>query len=322
MKGYNFVESSLLTNCLHLKLFMTELTIIILTYNSSHILKRCLGNLDFIKHRIIIVDNASRDNTVEFVKNNYPQLQLIQIAKNVGYGRGNNVALRQVESEFALVINPDAMISKDSIEKVLEEMKRVEKAAIAGPLILKSDEISSAAVAEEKLRIENDFATTRDMYCEKIGSSYDTRFISGACIFLRMSVFRKLGFFDEKIFLFYEDDEICLRSKRNGYKNLTVTQAIVCHVGKSSCKKTWRETYRRNWHLKGWSKLYWKEICKGKFRAKKSALRLVYVYFVKSIIALIRFDQDMLVSNVGAFFGSLSFLIGLNSFKKDSSPRG
>lgn len=301
---------------------MPELTIVILTYNSSHIIKNSLDNLDCNKHKIIVVDNASRDNTAELVRTNYPQIQLIEIAKNGGYGRGNNAALNQLQSEFVLVLNPDALISEDDIKKVLQVMKSDEKIAIAGPLLLEGNTISAETIAFEKAKIEKDFTTIKHTYYQKIGNNYGSRFISGACLFLRTAVFKKLGFFDENIFLFFEDDEICFRARKNGYKNLLVTNAVVCHIGGASSKKTWRGTYLRNWHFKGWSKLYWKEIRKGKLNSKKSALILTGTYFVKSLFALVRFNAEEMAVNFGACAGSVAFLIGLDAFKKDGTPRG
>jgi N-acetylglucosaminyl-diphospho-decaprenol L-rhamnosyltransferase len=303
---------------------MTEknLTIVILTFNSAAIIERSLKNLNADKYKIVIVDNASKDNTVEVIRKNFPQLELIQIPKNIGYGRGNNVALKQVNTEFALVLNPDAFISENDIEVVLSEMKAHSNIAIAGPLILQQDTISQEEREKEIIKIENDFAGLKDMYYEKIGNSFDSRFISGACIFFRMSIFQKLGFFDENIFMFYEDDEICLRSKRNGYKNITVPQATVCHVGASSSKKSLRTTYRRNWHLKGWAKLYWKEMRQGKLRAKKSAFRLASVYFVKFLISLLTIKSEKIAENFGAFMGSISYMIGFGAFKKNGTGRG
>lgn len=301
---------------------MQDLTIIILSYNSSHIIKKSLDNINFNKHKVIVVDNASKDNTVEFVKNNFPQVELIKINQNIGYGRGNNVALNQVKTEFALVLNPDALIDDDSICKVLEIMKSNSEIAIAGPLILEQNEISNEEIFKEKARIEQDFSSCKDMFYEKIGNNYDSRFISGACMFLRMDIFRKIGFFDEKIFLFYEDDEISWRAKNNGFKNLIIIEAFVCHIAASSCKKTWRGTYRRSWHLKAWSKLYFKEIRKGKFRARKSAFRLALSYFIKSLISLAKFDRESMAINLGAFSGSIAFLIGLEAFDKNGNPRG
>jgi GT2 family glycosyltransferase len=298
-----------------------SLTIIVLTFNSAHIIKSCLEKLNFEKYKIIVVDNASRDKTAEFVQNNFPQAQLIKLPKNIGYGSGNNVALRQVQTEFALVLNPDAIILENDIELVLSEMRKNSEVATAGPLNFESLPITQEKIDEQIAKIKKDFSGVRDMHYEKIDNGFDTRFISGACIFLRMLVFQKLGFFDEKIFLFYEDDELCLRAKKNGYKNEILLTAAVCHAGASSSKKTLRGVFRRNWHLKGWSKLYWKEVRKGKIGAKKSAIRLTISYFVKSLLALAKAKPEEIAKNLGAFCGSAAFLFGMSAFKKDGTGR-
>lgn len=298
-----------------------DLTIIILTYNSSHIIKDCLRGLNFDKYNVTIVDNASSDDVVDVVQKNFPQVKILKLEKNIGYGRGNNVALKQVNTDFALVLNPDAVILEKDIEVVLNEMRANEKVAIAGPIILEQSAISQDAINKEMAKITEDFSGIKDMYYEKIGNGFDSRFISGACIFFRMAVLQKIGFFDEKIFMFYEDDEICLRAKKNGYKNLTVPQATACHVGASSSKKTLSSIFRRNWHLKGWAKLYWKEINKGKLSAKRSSIRLTISYFLKSLICLIKNQPEKLAENFGACCGSAAFLIGKSAFKKDRTGR-
>ncbi len=68
---------------------------------------------------VLLVDNASSDNTIQIVADNFPQVKIIKLDKNIGYGRANNVALRQVETEFALILNPDAFILENDIEKIL-----------------------------------------------------------------------------------------------------------------------------------------------------------------------------------------------------------
>ena len=101
-----------------------NLTIIILTYNSAHIIKSCLDNLNFEKYKIIVVDNASKDGTAEFVRKNFSEAQVIELSQNLGYGNGNNVALELVKTEFALILNPDAMMFEKDIETVLDVMKK------------------------------------------------------------------------------------------------------------------------------------------------------------------------------------------------------
>ena len=135
-----------------------SLTIIVLTYNSEHIVKRCLDNLNFEKYKVVVVDNASKDGTVELVRKNFPKAEIIQLEKNGGYGRGNNVALRQVKTEFALVLNPDAVIFEKDIEIVLDEMRANQKVAIAGPIMFERDPIklTQEMIDSAKTKIEKD----------------------------------------------------------------------------------------------------------------------------------------------------------------------
>ena len=93
-----------------------DLTIIIVTFNSSEIIEQCLCNLNAEKHNIIVVDNASKDNSCQIVREKFPQIKLIQNDKNIGYGRANNIALLQSKTDFALILNPYAFILENDIQ--------------------------------------------------------------------------------------------------------------------------------------------------------------------------------------------------------------
>jgi GT2 family glycosyltransferase len=299
----------------------SSLTIIILAYNSAHILVKCLEKINFDKYKVVVVDNASSDNSIDLIKEKFPQAKIIKLDKNVGYGNGNNAALEKVETEFALVLNPDAMIFENDIEIVLDAMKKNPQVAIAGPLILRNFPASKKEIDEWMERMNKDLVTIKSRYCEKLEDGFDSQFLSGSCIFLRMSVFKKLGFFEKDIFMFYEDNEICERSKANGYKNLVVPAAHVFHLEAGSSRKCLRLAFRRGWHL-GWSKLYWKQLRKNKFKAKKSALRLFLLNLFWAFTFLFSGKLAEASQNFGTSFGSFSFLFGLKAFKKNGSARG
>ena len=91
--------------------------------------------VDCNKYLLIIVDNASTDNTVAVIESNFPSLKIIKNNKNIGYGRANNIALRQVETEFALLLNADATIDSENIDKIIGLMKENQDIAISGPLL-------------------------------------------------------------------------------------------------------------------------------------------------------------------------------------------
>jgi len=302
----------------------TDLTIVILTYNSAHIIGACLSNLNFEKYKIVVVDNASTDNTVEVVAQKFPQVQLIKLPQNIGYGRGNNAVLEKVDTQFALVLNPDAVIFEKDIETVLSEMRKNPQIAMAGPLVLDKFPFDEEEFKSKMKKIDEDFFGIKDNYREKIGDNYAVRFLIGAALFMRVEIFSKIGFFDKNIFLYYEDDELCYRVEKNGYKNVVIPSAIAFHIGgqSSQTKGSLRSAFKKNWHLKGWSKLYWKEVIKGKLRAKRSAAKMTIKYLIAAIFSALKFNFVESAGHLGTSAGAFSYLIGCGAFKKDGASRG
>lgn len=302
----------------------TDLTIVILTYNSAHIIGDCLSNLNFEKYKIAVVDNSSTDNTAQVVAQKFPQVQLIKLPQNIGYGRGNNAVLEKVTTPFALVLNPDAVIFEKDIEIILSEMKKNPQIAMAGPLVLDKFPLDEAEFKNKKAKIDEDFLGTKDNCLEKIGDNYNVRFLVGAALFMRVKIFSKIGFFDKKIFLYYEEDELCQRVEKNGYKSVVVPSAIAFHIGgqSSQTKGSLRSAFKKNWHLKGWSKLYWKEVTKGKLRAKRSAVKLTVKYLIAAIFSALQLNFVESAGHLGTSAGAFSYLMGCGAFKKDGASRG
>lgn len=293
-----------------------NLTIIVLTYNSEHIIKSCLQHLNFEKYKVIVVDNASSDNTSEVVRQNFPQAKIMQLEKNIGYGNGNNQALKLVDTEFALVLNPDAIIAEEDIEKVLEEMKKNSLVANAGPIVLRKYPFEQNELDEALKNAEEDLITIQDLYWDKVAGNYLVRFIVGAALFMRISIFQKIGFFDEKIFLYYEDDELCKRVRDNGYQSIVVPTAKAFHIGgESSSSKSLKSLYKKTWHLY-WSKFYWKKIQKGALRSRRSAAKFSFVYFIKALFFALTLNSEKAVFNLAASAGTFAFFIGRESFNK------
>jgi len=280
-----------------------DLTIIIVTFNSSEIIEQCLDHLNAEKHDIIVVDNASKDNSCQIVREKFPQITLIQNNKNIGYGRANNIALLQSKTDFALILNPDALILENDIQISLKVLKNNPKIALASPKIFHTFK------GEEKIIIQEE-----DNY-------QATNFIIGGVLFIRLEVFRKIGFFDESFFMFTEDSEISNRSLANGYQNVIINNAKAFHSGGNSSKKSLRNTYRRFWHL-GWSKSKYKQIKKGKLQTARATARLFLLYFCEGIFYFLVCNINKSVAKFAFSLGCFAFLIGLKSFKKNGLPRG
>ena len=304
-----------------------NLTIVIVSFNSSSIIADCLAKINFAKYDVMVVDNASSDSTVDVVAKNFPQTKIIRLEKNIGYGRANNIALRQVTTDFAMVLNPDAFIFESDIEKILAAMQQNQQVALAGPLllphypILEEDKIAQLKIAESNL-------------LERCEDYLSVKYIIGAILFLKIAVFKKIAtvtnadlqqsrinFFDENIFLYYEDDEISWRVAQSGYQAAIFPSTLGFHIGQGSSGGKLRNIYKRFWH-RALSKLYWKQKQKGAFSANKSAIRLMIVFLCKSFFYAIIFDFKKAVSNFASCSGSAAFLIGLKAFDKNDNPRG
>ncbi len=300
-----------------------NLTIIVLAYNSSKVIKSCLENLNFEKYQVVVVDNASKDDTVELVKKSFPQVHIVELPKNIGYGNGNNVALKDVKTEFALILNPDAMMFEKDIETVLEVMKKNPQVAMAGPMVLDQYPFNKNEFDEKLAHMNRDLETIKRIHYKKIDGNFSVRFLIGAALFMKISVMQKIGFFDKEIFLYYEDDELCGRVMTNGYHNFLVPVATAFHIGGGgkSSGSSLKVTYKKSWHLT-WSKMHWKDLRQGKLRAKRSAFKFVLVYLVKTLVFALRFDLEKMVKNFGACTGAAAFFAGLGAFDKNGNSRG
>jgi N-acetylglucosaminyl-diphospho-decaprenol L-rhamnosyltransferase len=290
-----------------------NLTIIITTFNSKNVIFQSLSKINFAKYDVIVVDNHSQDQTIDIIEQNFSQIKLIKLAKNIGYGRANNIALRQTETDFAMILNPDAFILEEDIEAILTLMQKQQEIALAGPLLLQHHPILEDDRIKQMKIVESNLIDRFDEYLS-------VKYIIGAILFLRMSIFKQIGFFDENIFLYYEDDEISWRAIKNGYKAAIIPSAIGFHIGHGSSGGSIRTIYKRFWH-RSLSKLYWKKKQKGKLVAIKSGVRLVIVFLIKSLFYIIALNPKKATANFASCLGSFSFLIGIKAFDKNNNPR-
>jgi N-acetylglucosaminyl-diphospho-decaprenol L-rhamnosyltransferase len=291
-----------------------SLSIIITTFNSEKVIENCLNKINFDDFEVYIVDNASSDNTLSKVKNNFPLAKIIANTKNLGYSRGNNCALKIIKSDFALILNPDAFIFDEDLKKTLSLIATNPQIAILAPLLLnfypaQNDDIAKeiAVVNGNLINIFPDFTSVK--------------YVVGACMILRMEVFKKIGFFDERIFLYYEDDEISWRAIKNGYICGVKTDCYSFHIGSGSSGSSSRQIYRRFFH-RALSKFYWKEKQKNFQSAYFSAIKLAISYFLQAIFYVIIFNRQKVFKYLGAFVGTLSYLLRLTAFDKNDNPRG
>jgi GT2 family glycosyltransferase len=291
-----------------------SLSVIITTFNSEKVIENCLNKIDFDKYEVYLIDNASSDNTLAIVKNNFPLTKIIANTKNLGYSRGNNCALKIIKSDFALILNPDAFIFDEDLKKTLLLIANNPQIAILAPLLLNFYPAQNDDIAKEIAVVNSNLITNFPDF-------NSVKYVVGACMILRMEVFRKIGFFDERIFLYYEDDEISYRAIKNGYICAVKTDCHYFHIGSGSSGNSSRQIYRRFWH-RALSKFYWKEKQKGFKTAYFSAIKLAISYILQTIFYAIIFNRQKAIKYLGAFVGTTAYLLRLTAFDKNDNPRG
>ncbi|MDA9818363.1 glycosyltransferase family 2 protein [Flavobacteriaceae bacterium] len=286
-----------------------ELTFIIVTFNSSKIISETLSSIDQSKYNVIVVDNASTDNTAQIIKNNFPQTALIENPKNVGFGRGNNIGFEKVQTEFTCVLNPDCFVDDKSIVEILKTLKANPNIAIAngvpysGYLNNKTQKIITTKIDEIAAKGQTD---------DK-GDYYNVTFISGCCIFFKKEILKKIGLFYKNFFIYCEDNELCKRVMKNKYQIATVKNAKITHLsGKSSDLSNPKIAYAILWHKFGWSKCYYTQAVHNKLIAKLKAIKNI----IKRLIIIAIKKQKPILVDKAILNGCFGYLVGKKAFDK------
>ncbi len=227
-----------------------SVTAVVVAFESAGVLPECLDALRTARVPAIVVDNASLDASAE-VARAHGAHALVQ-SVNHGYGRANNIGVEAADgAAWCLLVNPDLVVAPDTVARLLAVAKAHPKAAMLVPRIVEAD----GSVFEHEVTLLSPVAPPLPATAALGDGVREVAFASGACMLVRRDVFRALGSFDPAIFLFYEDDDLCLRLRQAGWQILHVEGASVRHGrGKSSAPGKGR-SYVSRYH-QAWSRRY------------------------------------------------------------------
>ncbi len=221
-----------------------RISVIILNYNGRKYLERFLPSV--VKHtpkglaKIIVADNASTDDSIDFLKTNYPDVEIYRFEKNYGFAEGYNLAIKRTDTEYVLLLNSDIEVTENYLDHLVKYMDENSKVAACQPKILKESnrEYFETAGAAGGLidALGYPFCRGRIMgHLEKDNGQYDDNayifWASGACMFVRRNDFIDYGGFDAEFFAHQEEIDLCFRFNARGRKVAAVPQSKVYHVG-------------------------------------------------------------------------------------------
>lgn len=226
-----------------------DIAVVILNWNGKALLEQFLPSvIKFSDDALIYVaDNASTDNSVAFVSEHFPTVQLIQSTENGGYAKGYNDALKHLEEPLLCLVNSDVEVTKNWLQPVVDEFNADSNTAIIQPKILDFNNKSYFEYAGAaggfidkygypfcRGRIFDAIEKDKGQYNE----TTDIFWASGACFFIKNSVFKSLNGFDESYFAHMEEIDLCWRAFNRNYKTKCVGTSTVYHVGAATLKNT------------------------------------------------------------------------------------
>tara|TARA_B110000967_G_C18729910_1_gene482045 strand:- start:97 stop:939 length:843 start_codon:yes stop_codon:yes gene_type:complete len=245
-----------------MKILDNQITFLLVAYKSEHIIDRCLNSLP-TNCKKIIVENSQNNKFTNYLKLKYKNIKILKPKKNLGYGKGNNLALEIVKTHFAYIINPDVELKKNS----LLEMKNA-IVSLNGDFTILAPNTNYSIKKNGKIKKN----------IEKV------EHVLGAAMLLNLKNYKKHLYFDKNIFLFMEEIDLCKRVNISLGKIYKVNKSHIYHQGKQSTNYSYKVELLRNWHYM-WSYFY--------FNKKHSNFLLA---FTKSLKFILRHSGDLFLS--------------------------
>jgi len=214
---------------------------VVVTYNSEAVLAGCLAS---VPHGlpIVVVDNASRDRSAEIAK--FFGAQVVSNPKNLGFGAACNQGVKCLSTSHVFFLNPDAILAKNALAELEKAIERFPEAGGFGPAVKISGQTHSFRYKSYIQDQGSRYIQDSDAPCGYTEVDY----IDGAALLCDRELFLNLGGFDESLFLYYEDDDLCYRMRLQNKALIYVPQSVVIHKKKSSSGSEFRLHYLRAWH--------------------------------------------------------------------------
>jgi len=272
-----------------------DITVIITSFRSGTKIKNCIQSIDK-QIRVILVENS---NDLEFKKNierEFDNVECILTGANLGYGRANNIGLKIVRTKYALILNPDTTLHKDAIENFLKVTQKIREFAIIGPYIQE----------EKNYEEKNNFD---DLTAVPVIN------VKGFAMFLNLSEFKDIGFFDEIFFFYFEEIDLCKRLVNQGKKIYLVPDIIIHHEGGSSHEESIKREMElsRNWHWM-WSTFNYHRKYKGFFISFIIILPKLSSAIIKVLIYSLIFNKGKRKIYYQRLSGLINAMMGKSSW--------
>jgi GT2 family glycosyltransferase/predicted HAD superfamily hydrolase len=227
-------------------------SIVIVTFNQYEYTKKCLDSINEFtneNYEIIVVDNNSKDGTPDKIKNDFPEIKLIENAENKGFPLAANQGIKEGQGEYYLLLNNDTIVTQNWLERIIDVAESNPATGIVGPI---SNQVSGVQIDQNAKydSIEEMHKYAAKIKMENAGKYFEFPRVAFLCTLIKREVIEKIGGLDERFSPGnFEDDDFCLRAQLAGYKTVVAQDVFIHHYGSKSFKANGVEEYAKRLDL-------------------------------------------------------------------------
>ena len=271
-----------------------DITIIIASFKSEKKIKNCLNSIDN-QVKVLVIENSNDINIKENLEKKYTNVECFLACSKIGYGSANNIGLKRLKTKYALILNPDATLQTSALENFIKATEKINDFAIMAPYI-----------QVEKNKFDKNYL--------KNTSPVKVENVKRFAMFLNMSDFKDVGFFDESFFFYFEEIDLCKRLINRGKKIYLIPEIKIDHGGGVSHDESINVEMElsRNWHWM-WSTFNYHKKYKGFFVSFFIVLPKITSTIIKVLIYTLIFNKRKKIY-YQRLSGLINAIIGKNSW--------
>ena len=284
---------------------LKDITIVITSFKSEKKIKNCLNSINR-QCKIINVENSDDQNYQKKIEEEFSNVKCILSGGNMGYGKGNNIGLKEVKSKYALILNPDAELFPDSIDIFLKMAKENSDFAMITPFTLEDkNDLKSFNLSEKSPSFDHGISL----------NIKTIKTVRGHAMFLNLDQFKDIGFFDENIFFFLEETDLAMRLFKNNKKIYFCAPIKIYHEGGKSHENIINHEMElsRNWHWM-WSTFYYNKKYSGYLISLIKIFPKLIKSFFKTIFYFLILNKKKGSIYLHRMLGILNSLLGQKSW--------
>jgi len=252
--------------------FEKNITFVIVSFKSSHIIEKCIQSINS-NIKIIVVENSDNVVVKKYLENKFSNVEVIITKQNLGYGKGNNFGISKVKTQYAFILNPDAILEKNCLSELLKaQINLKDDFTILAPNLSNNYGYFSSP----KNNLQNEIL--------------EVDYVKGFAILINLKKINFDKIFDENFFLFLEEIDLCKRIKNSGGKIFVAMNSKVQHSGKQASEYSLNIELCRNWHWM-WSLFYYNYKHFGVLVAYKVTISKFFSSIFKLFVALVFFNK-------------------------------